>query len=194
MGLLARPGVRRALVSCSSLLAALLILELALRFLPVSTGLRAREVNAENATLRFAADRSFVYSKGLDFQLVNRGRVNNFGFVNDQDYEPEDASPPARSGLAPERIVLVVDGLRRAIYEPELAEAARASYFGGMRDYLMDRARANGYEVVDMHPLQERSFAERGTRFEFPTDNHWNADGHGLAADAVLETSLCRGF
>ncbi len=42
--------------------------------------------------LRFAPDRPFVNSLGWDFYNVVRGRVNNAGFVNDQDYAKD--GPP----------------------------------------------------------------------------------------------------
>ena len=57
-----------------------------LRFLPVATGLRSMPVNAANPVLHFSPDRPFVYSLGWNFHTVVRGRVNNAGYVNDQDY------------------------------------------------------------------------------------------------------------
>ena len=57
-----------------------------LRFLPVSTGLRSMPVNAANPVLHFTPNRPFVNSLGWNFHNVVRGRVNNAGFVNDQDY------------------------------------------------------------------------------------------------------------
>ena len=57
-----------------------------LRFLPVSTGLRSLPVTAADPVLHFAPNRPFVNSLGWNFYNVVRGRVNNAGFVNDQDY------------------------------------------------------------------------------------------------------------
>jgi hypothetical protein len=67
--------------------------ESVLRFLPVQTGLRAVAVNAENPIFRFTPNRPYTYSKGWSFDIVNHGRVNNAGFVNDQDYVAEARSP-----------------------------------------------------------------------------------------------------
>jgi hypothetical protein len=67
--------------------------EVALRFMPVASAMRAQAVNAENPVYHFAPNRDFVYSRGWNFALFNRGHVNNAGFVNDQDYRKEDASP-----------------------------------------------------------------------------------------------------
>ena len=70
-----------ALVLC------VLAAELVLRFLPVQTGLHSLPVNAENPVARFEPNRPFVFSDGWDLALANRGRVNNVGFVNRQDYD-----------------------------------------------------------------------------------------------------------
>ena len=73
-------------LSLASLVFCLAVIEGALRFLPVSTGLRSVAVDAEHPVLHFTPDRPFVNSLGWDFHNVVRGRVNNAGFVNDQDY------------------------------------------------------------------------------------------------------------
>ena len=59
-----------------------------------------------------------------------------------------------------------------------------------MRRYFMARAKALDYGAIDMdhHFLPENE--ANGTRFEFPTDGHWNAAAHGLAAKAVADTDL----
>ncbi len=85
--------MRKALIAITGvglmLLIPLLAVEAGLRLLPVNSGLGTQPVNANDPVYRFAANRSFVYSKDWDFALVNRGRVNNAGFVNDRDYAPE---------------------------------------------------------------------------------------------------------
>jgi hypothetical protein len=80
------------LLSLASILFVLLVLEVVLRFLPVSSGLRSVPVNAANPVLHFTPNRPFVNSLGWDFHNVVRGRVNKAGFVNDQDYVRE--GPP----------------------------------------------------------------------------------------------------
>ena len=80
------------LLSLASVFVCLLAAEIALRFLPVSTGLRSMPVNAANPVLHFAPDRPFVNSLGWNFYNVVRGRVNNAGFVNEQDYQRD--GPP----------------------------------------------------------------------------------------------------
>jgi|RhiMethySRZTD1v2_1073278.scaffolds.fasta_scaffold46649_3 hypothetical protein len=73
--------------------ACLLFAEIVLRFLPVATGMWAMPVNAENPISRFTPDRAFLFSRDWNFSLVNRGRINNDGFVNDENYAENDPRP-----------------------------------------------------------------------------------------------------
>jgi hypothetical protein len=75
------------------LLLPLLAAEAVLRLLPVQTGLQTLPVNDRNPIRRFTPHREFTYSKGWDFKLVNRGRTNNYGFINDQDYDATARTP-----------------------------------------------------------------------------------------------------
>jgi hypothetical protein len=74
------------LLSLASIAVCLLAAEIVLRFLPVSTGLRSMPVTAADAVLHFTPDRQFTNSLGWNMHNVVHGRVNNAGFVNDQDY------------------------------------------------------------------------------------------------------------
>lgn len=67
--------------------------EIALRFLPVSTGIRTVAVTAESPVFHFLPNRDFLYSRDWDMVMANRGHVNNAGFVNDQDYRKDDPLP-----------------------------------------------------------------------------------------------------
>ena len=342
----------------------LLVAEIALRFLPVSTALFAQPVDEANPIFRFQSDRDYLWSNRWNFTIVNGGRVNNAGFVNDQDYRTNESSPllavigdsyveatmvpyaetlqgrlatalegrgrvysfaasgaplsqylawarhardvyepdamvfvvvgndydesllvykqgpgfhhyreaddgelsltridyapnplraivrrsalarylifnlqaletvarlratfrrdeeeegdeeqrflgnvpryveaprladskravdaffrdlPAMSGLAPSRILFVVDGIRYpGDYDP-------TAYIIQMRRYLLEQAHARGYGAIDMEEHFLPEHAANGTRFEFPTDAHWNGIAHGLAAAAVAGTAL----
>src|SRR3954454_14013649 len=74
------------LLSLASIVVCLLAAEIALRFVPVSTGLRSMPVTAAEPVLHFTPNRPFVNSLGWNMHNVVHGRVNNAGFVNDQDY------------------------------------------------------------------------------------------------------------
>src|SRR5215470_7646894 len=74
------------LLSLASVFVCVLAAEIVLRFLPVSTGLRSVPVTAADPILHFTPNRPFTNSLGWTMHNVVRGRVNNAGFVNDQDY------------------------------------------------------------------------------------------------------------
>jgi len=76
-----------------SVIACLVAAEIVLRFLPVATGMWTLPVNAAHPVFRFTPDREFLFSRDWNFSLVNRGHVNNDGFVNDHDYAPNDSRP-----------------------------------------------------------------------------------------------------
>lgn len=95
---------------------------------------------------------------------------------------------PEYSGLPRERIQLVVEGIRPQLYEPAELETAHASYWGRMRAYVLEQAAARGHEVIDMNPPFIAAYQRDGKRFEFPTDGHWNGEGHRVAAEAVARS------
>ena len=87
---------RRAFAILSVLigtLAPLLGAEILLRFLPVQKGINVAAVNAQAPVFHFLPNRNFVWSRDWDLVVSNRGRINNAGFVNDQDYQTGSSSP-----------------------------------------------------------------------------------------------------
>jgi len=76
-----------------TLVGCVVVAELVLRFLPVQTGLRALPVDSLNPVARFTPNRAFVSSRGWRLSYPNRGRVNNAGFVNNQDYDSTLTTP-----------------------------------------------------------------------------------------------------
>ena len=97
---------------------------------------------------------------------------------------------PARSGLGTDAVAFVLDAPRPALYSPEALEKAEGGYYGRMRAYFMARARARGYEVIDLQPAFLRRHRRDGARFEFQRDYHWNALGHRLVADELAKSRL----
>ena len=63
------------------------------QLLPVHTGFEVQPVDAENPVIRFRPNRDYLYSHGAFLTNVNRGHVNNYGFVNNLDYQPGEAHP-----------------------------------------------------------------------------------------------------
>jgi hypothetical protein len=67
--------------------------EILLRFLPVQSGLRTMPVNSDNPVFHFTPERDVTFSRGWNFEMLNHRRVNNAGWVNDQDYEHQSETP-----------------------------------------------------------------------------------------------------
>jgi hypothetical protein len=88
---------RTALLAGLSMLAGILLPLLAaegvLRLLPVNGGLVATTVTHRKPVFHFEPDRRLTWSRGWNFATVNRIRVNNAGYVNDQDYAVADRRP-----------------------------------------------------------------------------------------------------
>ncbi|HUI34901.1 MAG TPA: hypothetical protein VLX67_05215 [Stellaceae bacterium] len=90
-----KTGGRRSVLVTVALvvLAYLAVAEAVLRFLPVATGLRSVAVSNAQPIFHFEPDRDFVYSRGWNLQDVVHGRVNNTGWVNEQDYTRDGKLP-----------------------------------------------------------------------------------------------------
>jgi hypothetical protein len=83
-----------ATLACAfGLVAALIFLEIAFRFLPVRESLQTQPVTRDEPYLHFKPNNRVMFSMGWNFSIVNKVRVNNYGFVNDQDYDPGATSP-----------------------------------------------------------------------------------------------------
>ena len=82
-----------ALTAVVAIAVCLLAAEVVLRFLPVASSLHTLAVTPQSPVFRFTPNRNFIYSREWDFVLENRGRVNNAGFVNGQDYRQDDPLP-----------------------------------------------------------------------------------------------------
>jgi hypothetical protein len=88
-----RELVLNALTVVVTIVVCLLAAEAVLRFLPVASSLHTLAVTPQSPVFRFTPNRDFIHSREWDFVLKNRGRVNNAGFVNDQDYRKDDPLP-----------------------------------------------------------------------------------------------------
>lgn len=98
------------------------------------------------------------------------------------------------SGLPKNRILLLIDGMRPAIYDPRALRDAETSYFAQMRREFVAKGVGEGYTVVDLQPKLIEHFQREAQRFEFPNDGHWNGLGHRIAADAVTQSPAFRDF
>ena len=89
---------------------------------------------------------------------------------------------PIALAVPPRCVVFLLDSDRYAIYKPELATKRKDP--PDLRNYFIEQARARGYRAVDLDPLFRSAYADRKMKFDYwPFDRHWNAVGHGMAAD-----------
>jgi hypothetical protein len=95
---------------------------------------------------------------------------------------------PRAAGLPPERVILVFDSDRKAIYAgissaERLGCPQRATL---ANDRLKDVAAQNGLHVIDSDPVFRRHFeAGLGPLDRSPVDAHWNPAAHRLMAREV---------
>ena len=102
---------------------------------------------------------------------------------------------PHESGLPPERILIVLDGLRTELYDAAKLAAIQDSFPAVMHRYMAAAGIARGFEVRDLTPLFIERHEKTDDRFEFPFNGHWNANGHDVMATAVLSSrTLARTF
>jgi hypothetical protein len=85
--------MRNFLLNTALLLAPLLVLEGAFRFLPVAYLPQIQPVSAQTPVARFEPNVDYRYSRDWNFSVVTRKRSNNYGFINALDYQPEARSP-----------------------------------------------------------------------------------------------------
>ena len=97
---------------------------------------------------------------------------------------------PSMSGLEPRHVLLVVDAPRPEIYSPVQLHVARNSFLGDMRRYLIERASAQGFEVIDLEKVFVQDYQKRGMTFEHKNDYHWNETGHELVAAVIRRSSV----
>jgi hypothetical protein len=93
---------------------------------------------------------------------------------------------PAMTGLSPQDVLFTVDGFRY----PVAQQAGRGTYFDVMRNAFLEKAHALGYEAIDLDPLFRARNGQTGEAFDWPDDNHWNGNGHRVAAEAVASSRL----
>lgn len=71
------------------LLISFIIIEIIFNFLPVSNSLKLQPVNKENPIYHFAKNRNVTLQIGSNFSHVNSKKVNNYGFLTDEDFLPK---------------------------------------------------------------------------------------------------------
>lgn len=98
---------------------------------------------------------------------------------------------PVALALPPDRVILVFDSDRKAIYAGKTrAEARKCLARAGLaNDRLQEIAAQAGFRVIDSYPVFKQHFDEgRGPLDRSPLDAHWNAAAHRLMAREVART------
>ena len=92
----AQKYLRRVLLCLSSILLSLLLLEGLMQLLPVPSVeiLQHDPVTYDQPVAKYAPPHSeYTYSRDWNFSLVNKGWINNAGFLHDQDYDSNGSAP-----------------------------------------------------------------------------------------------------
>jgi hypothetical protein len=98
---------------------------------------------------------------------------------------------PKKCGLGPQAVVFVLDAVRPAIYSAAGLAKAEKGLHERLRRYFAAQAGERGYQVIDLQPVFIATHRRDGVRFEAaPTDSHWNALGHRVAAREILQSAL----
>ena len=95
---------------------------------------------------------------------------------------------PQRSGLAKAHILLTIDGIRPALYDAAELEKSKDTFPAVIERYLIKAGREAGYEVIALREHFVARHIQTGDVFEFPFNNHWNANGHNVMSNAVLSS------
>jgi hypothetical protein len=127
------------------------VIELVLEFLPVGTGMLGLPVNESSPVYRFEPNSNFVFSIGWKLDGVNRGHVNNAGFVNDQDYV-KSPTPPLLAVVGDSFIEAAMVPYPRTV-QGRLA----AALAGQLRVYSFGTAGAglSQYLILARHAVEE---------------------------------------
>ncbi len=119
----------------------LLVLEIALRFLPVYSGIRMTSGGGEQAFMHKLPHQPYVYSYGWNLANANRGMVNALGFTNSPD------------SMAPGGVIVVGDSYIEALMLdfPDTLQGRLARMMPGQVLALG----TSGYGLADYLPLLE---------------------------------------
>ena len=132
-----------------------------------------------------ALGRRLTGKEGPDFETTMSARLPDMKRAVDLFLE----QLPARAGLPPAAIELILDADRPAIYSDEALARARHGWLAQMRGYFAAEARRQGFQVIDLQPVFIAHHRADGQRFEFPTDKHCNERGQRVVASEIEKSA-----
>lgn len=83
--------------------------------------------------------------------------------------------------LGNKEIIFVMDGPRWNIYDGNVAQS-RVTWLNSM---VASHSKELNLQFIDLMPLMEKDFNEKGKRFETDYDSHWADYGHQFVADVI---------
>jgi len=99
--------------------------------------------------------------------------IINYAFARIREENPETT------------VFLVLDAPRKDIYRGTSNDRDRDS-----RKMLFDYASKYGFHLVDLLPVMSRLYRENGQKFNFDSNDHWNAYGHQVIAEQVYQALI----
>jgi hypothetical protein len=80
-------AINNILLMLITLVLFFIIVEVIFRMLPVSESSYIQPVNEDNPYMHFKENRDFVFSRGFDFEIVARKHSNNYGYLDNDDFD-----------------------------------------------------------------------------------------------------------
>ena len=149
----------------------------------IMLNLEAKEILERRSAAPFGNSQNYVGNKPAN---VEKARVTDSMRAIDEYFR----QIPLRTGLDSRSILFVLDGVRPALYSSQELLKAEDSFVSQLRRYFREQAVSRGYEVVDMQPVFIKKHKLDNSRFEFPTDAHWNELAHKLVAEELQKTAV----
>lgn len=189
-----RRFVRRGLLAVSALILGIvgtvLCLEIVLRFLPIMEGAYVAPVNAADPVMHYEPNSEYVWSLGPTLAFPVKGRTNNLGWINGEDYDSVATTPLlAVVGDSFVESIMVPDsatmqfrlraraGPGKRVYSFGMSGAPLPQYLAEAQ-YVRDKFRPAAIVVI----IGGNDFDESLGRFKSAVGQHYFAD----APDSTL--------
>jgi hypothetical protein len=130
-----------------------------------------------SGTQKKSTDSLPVYNANIDVKKVTALR-KEITVVTDQVIRTLRAEHPDT------RIIFMMDGLRKEIYENTSVEQSNIRW---MTTMVSELCHQNGIEFIDLTEAFAADYQKNNTHFEFPHDWHWSEYGHRIAAQALYQ-------
>lgn len=165
--------LRRVFVCFSFIFLALLLLEILMQFLPVPSVevLQHDPVTLKQPVAKYAPPHSeYTYSRDWNFSLVNKGWINNAGFLHDQDYD-SNGSAPIFAVIGDSFVASVHFPFAETLMKRLSGEAKNAG--GDVYSFSMNGAPASQYLIWAKHA--QGNYNVQSATFVFSADDIYDS-------------------